>query len=389
MPGLKLPESRQQTLLYSLIILLVLALVAETAIILEQKRVNDTIQAQSAQVMDEFLKRATPAQGRKGTDVLLHQVRFCWSSSICINAPSLTATAEPLGKQTLVNFDYPNSFMVRVHNAAVTITPQTLQGMFNESVFNYPGSTLRNLSVNIHSQGGENRVRLAGSLNYLFWIPFEMDTLLSVNRQSNTLVIAVQDLKVFGFLPAKWLIDLQPFNLEKLLKLPPNRHLLVYRNQMMVKPFGLFPPPRIEGTIDSVVVLPRLINLRFTGNSPAYNQIPQPGASHYIYLQGGSSRFGKLGMEGTHIQVIDRQPQTLFQFSLQNYLSYLPPSQVQLTPNGGVVVHMPDHNLPASAPTKPVSQQTGNQANNPGQPDSSSDGIFSQVRRKLKDWFGI
>ena len=389
LPGLKVPSSRKLTVLYSLLAVLTLVVMVETAIIMEQKRVNAIIQGQSAQVMEEFLQRGTPSDGQTGTQVLMRQVRFCWSPRICINAPELTATAEPLGKQSTVNFDNLNGFMVRVHNAAVTITPKTLEGMFNESVFNYPGSTLRNLSVAIHDQAGVNRVRLGGSLNYFFWIPFEMDTVLGVDRKSNTLVIAVEDLKVFGFIPAKWLIDFQPFNLEKLLKLPPNKHLLVSRNKMMVKPFGLFPPPRIEGTIASVSVLPRLINLQFTGKSPTFSEIPQSGATHYIYLQGGATRFGKIGMQGTQIQVIDRQPETPFLFSLQNYLDYLPQSLVQLKSQGAVVLQMPDHTLPQTSRTSPSSDRVTAKSQAEQHPDEKPQGFFSQARQKFKDWFGI
>ena len=32
-------------------------------------------------------------------------------------------------------------------------------------------------------------------------------------------------------------------NLEHLISLPPNKSMMVHDNEIMIKPFGLFPPP--------------------------------------------------------------------------------------------------------------------------------------------------
>jgi hypothetical protein len=174
--------------------------------------------------------------------------------------------------------------------------------MFNESVFNYPGSNLRNLTVSIQKAEGANHIKLAGSLKYFLWIPFEMDTNLRVDRKTNTLVISVNTLEVFGFIPATWLIELKPFNLDKLLTLPPNRHLTVHQNLMMVKPFGLFPPPRIDGQMSAIAVMPSLIQLQFSGNNPAFANLAETGASNFIYLEGGNAQFGRIRMLDTQVQ---------------------------------------------------------------------------------------
>lgn len=341
-----------------LIILLLLVIAAQTAIIVVQSQANKRIEAQSQQALGKFLKSGEVASGDVGTDLLMQNVRFCWSEAICINTNRLTAKAVPAPDQSEVNFDNLTGFMVNVNNATVQISPQTLQGMFNESVFNYPGSTLRDLRVSIAEAEDGNHVKLAGALKYLFlWIPFEMDTNLTVDRATNTLVIAVNDLQVFGIIPATWLIEIKPFNLEKLLTLPPNKHLLVRQNLMMVKPFGLFPPPRVNGTISGIEVTPKLISLTFSGSDKTFQPLPDASARNFIYLQGGSTRFGRLGMINSQVQVVDQNPANPFQFSLLHYQDYLPKSNVQLQPNGSVKVTMADHgNLsePALKPQPPA-----------------------------------
>jgi hypothetical protein len=339
-------KSRREHFIFGLIIAaLALAAIFEAVIIFEQKRVNERIEAQSNAALGKFLKQGHAADTKAGTDILFRNVRFCWSPNVCINTRQLTATALPLNHGRGVVFDNLKSFLVQVHNADVLITPKTLQGMFNESVFNYPGSKLRNLTVGIEKTGRENHVKLAGSLDYIFWIPFEMDTNLSVDRRHNDLVISVNTLKVFGFIPATWLLQLKPFNLDKLLPLPANQYLTVHHNLMLVKPFGLFPPPRINGKMDSISVMPAMISLRFNGQDPQFTPPLQSGKPNFIYLQGGNAQFGQIQMLDTHVQVNDQNPGNLFQFSLMNYLHYLPLSQVKLLDNGAAVLQMPDHRL--------------------------------------------
>jgi hypothetical protein len=381
------------------IVLLLIISIAEGVIIYQQKRVNEQIEAQSQEALGRFLKQGkTAKEGGIGTNLLLRNVHFCWSRQICVDTRQLTATAYPLDRGNTVVFDDIKSFMMKVHNASVLISPRTLEGMFNESVFNYPGSNLRDLKVTI-SQGennkneaGDNRIQLNGSLKYFLWIPFEMDTDLKVDRKSNTLVISVKTLKVFGFIPATWLIDFNPFNLQKLLPLPPNKHLTISKNLMMVKPFGLFPPPRLDGQMTDIRVTPRLIQLQFSGTDPAFSNIPQAGASNYIYLQGGNAQFGRIRMLDAQAQVLDKNESNYFSFSLLGYLNYLPLSQVQLLDSGGAVLRMPDRvNIPDTHQTNVGhdGRVSHEQAIDPqtGKPHEPS--FWERTRAKLKEWFGF
>lgn len=382
-------HQRSRLLVGTAIVMLLLVIAAETAIIIAQREANRHIEAQSERALAGFLHQEAIAKGGPGTDLLMRNVRFCWSRQVCILTDRLSATAIPFQSARPVVFDNLLSFMVRVHRATVLISPKTLEGMFNESVFNYPGSTLRNLTVGIRSMDGRQNILLAGSLKYFLWIPFEMETRLSVDRKTNTLVIAVNRLTVFGFIPATWLIDLKPFNLDKLMTLPSNRYLTVRRNLIMVKPFGLFPPPRIDGRMSAISVTPRLIQLQFDGEEPAYRPIIHNGNS--IYLQGGSTQFGRLQMIDTRIQVMDADGADSFNFSLLNYLAYMPQSRVALQKDGAVIVNMPDHQripdmgwrLLHPRNDQPPAKGKGASSAKP------SENLLQKSKRKLKDWFGL
>lgn len=383
----KAKHNRAKLIVGAVITILLIIIAVETFIIIEQKRVNQRIEAQSEEALGKFLKQGKPAASGGGANILFKNVRFCWSKRICIDTSRLTATAKPLNQGNTVVFDDIKSFMVKVHNANVLISPQTLQGMFNESVFNYPGSNLRNLTVSIEKAGGANHIKLAGSLKYFLWIPFEMDTNLRVDKKTNTLVISVNTLEVFGFIPATWLIELKPFNLDKLLTLPPNRHLTVHDNLMMVKPFGLFPPPRIDGQMSAIFVTPTLIQLQFNGTNPAFSNIPKPGSANFIYLEGGNAQFGRIRMLDTQVQVVDQRASDLFKFSLLNYLNYLPSSEIKLLENGGVLAYMPDHQgIPDMA------DQVEHPKNDPrlqNKQNQTEMGIWQKTKNKVKGWLGL
>lgn len=150
----KSKRNRSKLIVGSIITLLLIIIAIETFIIMEQKRVNQRIEAHSAEALGKFLKQGKMAATGSGANILFKNVQFCWSKRVCINTNQLTATVQPINGGGTVMFDDLKSFMVNVHNAQVLISPQTLQGMFNESVFNYPGSNLRNLTVGIQKAGG-------------------------------------------------------------------------------------------------------------------------------------------------------------------------------------------------------------------------------------------
>jgi hypothetical protein len=189
------------------------------------------------------------------------------SDKVYIDAGNMAVRAVPV-QGSIVNFDDLESFHLMVQKSVVLIRPDVLAGMFNESIFNYPESRVRQLRVSIaKDDNGAPTVELRGKVNVVAWIPFTMYTHLSVDTETNTLVIAVDHLKVFSVIPATKIIRWTPLHLDRLIALPPNKNLLVDGNRMMVKPFALFPPPRINGTIASVEVGDSAISITFAGDA--------------------------------------------------------------------------------------------------------------------------
>jgi hypothetical protein len=329
--------------LRSAIVLLLVIVVAESVLLSVQQSVNRKIEAQSAKLLNTFLQQDTVQAARTpGVPIRLQNVRFKWSDRVYVDTADMTVRAVPI-QGTVVDFDDLDSFLLLVQKSDVVIRPDVLEGMLNESVFNYPESKLRDLTVTLTDYKGQRALRLAGKIKVMFWIPFKMNALLSVDTKTNTLVMEAHHVKAMGFLPASKIIKMEPFQLEHLLSLPPNRSLTVATNRIMVKPFGLFPPPRINGRIASVTIEDKVIRLGFAGDAiPA----PEAAAKNYVYIKGGISQFGTFRMLQTDILIQDQDPDDLFVFSLLHYADLIPKSRIELPDTRSARLTMPDFQEP-------------------------------------------
>ena len=323
----------------ALVAVLLVALAIVSFLLYQERSINRAANTQSAKLLSTFLQGDTSAAASdSGVYLRLENVRFKWSDRVYIDAGNMALRAVPL-EGRFVDFDDPSSFIMNVQQSVVRVSPQVLEGMFNESVFNYPESKVRNLKVAIKQGDNGPDVNLKGDINMVTWIPFEMDTRLSVDRATNTLVIDPIHLKVLGFLKAMGLIKMKPLHLDRIMTLPPNKSLLVRGNTIMVKPFGLFPPPRINGQIADVHVDTSMVTLTFSGRAvPA----PEMAGSNYIYLRGGNAEFGNFRMVSTDVLIRDATPQNPFVFSLTRYAELIPRSRIDIKNTKSVKVTMPD-----------------------------------------------
>lgn len=321
------------------IVLLLIVAVAEGFLLYLQRRVGREIEAQSSQLLTRFLEgENVETSGDPGVALRLQNVRFKWSDKVFIDTGDMAVRAVPIRGRT-VDFDDLDSFLLNIQKSDVLIRPEVLEGMLNESVFNYPDSNVRDLEVTLKEDEGEHFVRVTGNMKLVLWIPFKLRARLLVDTGTNTLVMDVAKVEVLGFIPATAIMKWKPLRLESLIALPPNKSLMVDGNRMMVKPFGLFPPPRINGKIADVAVTADMIRLGFAGEAV---EAPGSTAKNYIYLRGGTSQFGRFRMVDTDVLVVDEDESDPFVFSLQRYAELLPKSLIELRNTRSAHVTMPD-----------------------------------------------
>lgn len=333
--------SRRRGLLLRLGIVAALAVIAiESFLLYQQRAAGREARDQSAQLLGTFLKGDTARDSsRVGVPIRLQNVRFKWSEKVFVDAGNMAVLALPI-RGASVDFDDPGSFLLKLQQSTVILPPAVLEGMLNESVFNYPESKLRDLKVALTEVEGGRALLLSGKVNLVFWIPFKMLTRLSVDHGTNTLVMEVDRLKLLGVIPATPFVRWTPFHLDRLITMPPNKSLIIDGNRLMVKPFGLFPPPRITGTIAGVTVDDSGIRLQFSGEPI---QAPQSSARNYVYLRGGTSQFGHFSMVDTDVLIVDANEANPFVFSLLHYAEMIPSSVVEVHDTHSARVTMPDY----------------------------------------------
>jgi hypothetical protein len=312
---------------------------AESFLLYQQRAAHRAIETQSAKLLTTFLQADTAEVSRaQGVSIRLQNVRFKWSDKVYVDAANMAVRAEPI-QGNVVKFDDPGSFVLSLQQSVVQIRPEVLEGMMNESIFNYPGSKVRDLKVAIVRDGDSYPIELTGKIKMLVWITFKMGAHLSVDQKTNTLVMNADKLKVLGFIPATKIVEMGPFHLEKLMTLPPNNSLIVAGNRIMVKPFGLFPPPRVNGTIAAVSTDAQGIRLTFAGQ-PIH--APKSSARNYVYLRGGIAQFGNFRTVDTDVLIVDRNQDNPFMFSILHYNELIPRSNIEVHNTKSVLVDMPD-----------------------------------------------
>ncbi len=132
-------------------------------------------------------------------------------------------------------------------------------------------------------------------------------------------------------------------SLEGLLKLRPGYGARIEKDDFILDPTGILPPPRIRGRLTAIRVEPGRLAQTFGGNEPGASlHRPDSSAVNYMYFRGGGLRFGKLTMTDTDLEILDDNPADPFDFSLDDYNAQLVAGYNKNTEVHGLIVHMPD-----------------------------------------------
>jgi hypothetical protein len=138
-----------------------------------------------------FLQRDTAETSNRPwrVDPAPERALSMWSQDVYIDVGNMTVRAVPIRDSTVV-FDRPR--FVRAETPAIggrdsAEGARRLCSM--RACSNYPNSKLRDFTVAIEEEGGEQQVRLAGKVNMVYVGPVHNDAHLSVDRATNTLVI--------------------------------------------------------------------------------------------------------------------------------------------------------------------------------------------------------
>lgn len=245
-------------------------------------------------------------------------------------------------KGELPVFDDKNSFILKISSAEIAMTVTSLSNVLNSYVFANSDAPLKNISIQVEN----GRLKIKGKLHSKGDVPFETEGRLSVSGDGK---IRLHADKVKALhLPVKGLMDLIGIKIADLIKTGKVQGVEVEKDDLILDPAKLLPPPHIAGEITSV----RLDGgelVQVFGHPSGSSDMRVPYANYMAY-RGNELRFGKLTMNDTDLVLIDMNPGDPFDFYLDHYKEQLVAGYTKETPAFGLRVFMRDYNkLPHGA----------------------------------------
>lgn len=277
----------------------------------------------------------TEAVPAKATDTQMANVKFRVDPTLILDIHQLRGQMLDKEPGKPLNFDDKRTFIVRIFSADIGVSGPSLTDLLNHYVFNYSGTPLKDLVVHIE----DGHLVQEGTMHKVIDIPFRMTADVSSTPDGwiriHPTKIEICNLNGAGLMKA-FGITLQ----KVLTKLPHG--VKVEKNDLLMQPLVILPPPQIEGKLTSVRVDgDELLQVFDDGRNVAPLHPPVP-AKNFIYLQHGTLRMGKLFMVSADMQVIDTDESDPFDFYIDRYNSQLVAGFDHNRDDYGLTVYMRD-----------------------------------------------
>jgi hypothetical protein len=293
-------------------------------------------------------KAQTAAKPEEGAvEIQMRNVDFRLASDIDLEVRTLRGRLKRTKPDRLVSFDDSDSFVVEVDAGEVAITAASLSALLNSYVFAYPGAPIKNIQVSIKGV----RLSQKGTLHKGVDVPFEIEGPVSATPEGDIRLHAekIKSARV----PFRGLLHLFGADLSKLVNENAGRGAKIERDDIILSPRGITPPPHLEGHVAQVNVRDgKIIQIFDSGRHPP-PLLPSFKTEAYIYHKGGALKFGKLIMEDADLEIVGNQTKGFFCFFLREYKKQLIAGYSKNTAADGLIVHMVDYNLLAQRRPSP------------------------------------
>jgi hypothetical protein len=278
--------------------------------------------------------------------VQMHNVMYHFTDQIAVHLINVGGSLVPTSAGHIPVFDDKNSFELQITAAEMTMDPQSLANVLNTHVFAANDAPLKDISITIEN----GRLKVKGKLHKKGDITFETEGQLSPTEDGKIRLHA-EKIKALH-LPVKGMMDLFGIDIADLIKNGKVRGVQAEKDDLILDPGEILPPPKISGKITDIHLEGNNI-VQIFGEPKKYPWIKAP-AQNYMAYRGNKLQFGKLLMSDTDLVLIDPAPKDPFDFYLDRYKDQLVAGYSKTTPSFGLNVYMVDFNKlkKPSAPTK-------------------------------------
>lgn len=232
-------------------------------------------------------------------------------------------------------FDDPRSFILQIDSATLAMSTDALGHVLNDHVFSAPDAPLKNLVISTDG----NQLKIRGKLAEKGNVSFEMEGEISATPEGKIRLHA-KHIKA-AHLPVKGVLDLFGVKLADLINTKKIKGVLTEKDDVILDPEEILPPPQIHGKVTEVKIENGQI-VQVFGSGTVKEPAGDP--QNFMAYHGATLRFGKLTMNDTDLVLVDSDPRDSFDFYLDHYRDQLVAGYVKTTPQFGLRVYMVDFN---------------------------------------------
>lgn len=268
--------------------------------------------------------------------VEMKNVMYHFSDRIAVHIVQLRGHLTPTKPGAMVIFDDKNSFTLNLQSAEIAISCKSLGQVLNENVFYSRDAPIKDVSM----ESRNNRLLIKGKLHQKGDVPFEATGTIFADPNGQIRLHA--DHIKAAHLPVKGLLDLLGIDLARLINAKKVHGLTAEKDDLILDPEQILPPPHIQGKVTAVRVQGNEI-VQIFGGLQGSNPTAKPTGNYMAYWE-NDLRFGKLTMDQADLILIDMDPQDPFDFYLDHYKEQLVAGYTKTTPEFGLRVYTPDYN---------------------------------------------
>jgi hypothetical protein len=268
--------------------------------------------------------------------VQMHNVMYHYSDNVSVHLRDLGGALLPSRAGQIPVFDDRQSFSIQIAAAEIAITPQSLASVLNSNVFDGKDAPLKDIEISIE----QGKLKVKGKLHKNGDIGFETEGQLSATADGK---IRLHAEKIRALhLPVKGMMDLFGLDIADLIKNGKVRGVQAEKDDLILDPSEILPPPRISGRVTAIRLEGNnIVQVFGDPKSYAWTHI---SAKNYMAYRGNRLQFGKLTMNDTDMVLIDPDPRDPFDFYLDHYKDQLVAGYSKTTPTFGLQVFMVDFN---------------------------------------------
>jgi hypothetical protein len=276
------------------------------------------------------------ASSNHEVQVAIKNVMYHFTDSIAAHIVQLQGHLSPTKDGAIVVFDDTNSFTIAVSSAEIAISCSSLAQILNQNVFSAADAPIKNLTI----ESMNNQLIIKGKLHQKGDIPFESTGTISANPDGKIRLHA-EHVKA-AHLPVKGLMDLLGLDIAKLINTKKVQGITAEKDDLILDPEQILPPPRIRGKVTAIRVQGNEIVQVFGALQASNFAAKQPG--NYMAYRDGNLRFGKFSMQDADLILIDADPRDAFDFYLDHYKEQVVAGYDKITPEFGFRVYAQDYN---------------------------------------------